>query len=288
MTAATLYGFCSAALIGLGLYGLIAHAEPLRKILAFNLIGGGVFLLLGVIAVGGEGAQRHRALVVRAGIGEAHFVQTVFSPLSVIAFLLARSPTHHMTALVEAQYDAVRDAIHHYPSETHHALRVIAQTLAGYAAACLEAGASGIFFAIVKLARRGVLSREEYAEFGRPYDLMVLEAARGAPFNQLHVCGERVYFADVADYPVRAINWAAVGQGNPALGEAQHLTRHALIGGVDELHTLQTGTPEDVIAEARAAIHATGGRHMLLSPGCGTAMDVPEANLRALRQAASG
>jgi multicomponent Na+:H+ antiporter subunit C len=50
MTAATLYGICSAALVGLGLYGLIAHPEPLRKLLAFNLIGGGVFLLLGVVA----------------------------------------------------------------------------------------------------------------------------------------------------------------------------------------------------------------------------------------------
>ena len=47
---AALYGFCSTMLVGLGLYGLIVHPEPLRKILAFNLIGGGVFLLLGVVA----------------------------------------------------------------------------------------------------------------------------------------------------------------------------------------------------------------------------------------------
>ena len=50
MNTATLYGFCSTVLVGLGLYGLIMHPEPLRKILAFNLIGGGVFLLLGVVA----------------------------------------------------------------------------------------------------------------------------------------------------------------------------------------------------------------------------------------------
>jgi multicomponent Na+:H+ antiporter subunit C len=50
MSAATLYGFCSAVLVGLGLYGLIMHPEPLRKILAFNLVGGGVFLLFGVVA----------------------------------------------------------------------------------------------------------------------------------------------------------------------------------------------------------------------------------------------
>jgi multicomponent Na+:H+ antiporter subunit C len=50
MNAATLYGFCTAVLVGLGLFGLITHPEPLRKIVAFNLIGGGVFLLFGVIA----------------------------------------------------------------------------------------------------------------------------------------------------------------------------------------------------------------------------------------------
>ena len=50
MSAATLYGFCAAVLVGLGLFGLTVHPQPLRKILAFNLIGGGVFLLFGVVA----------------------------------------------------------------------------------------------------------------------------------------------------------------------------------------------------------------------------------------------
>jgi len=56
MSAATLYGLCSAALIGLGLFGLITHPQALRKILAFNLIGSGVFLLFGVAARRGAAA----------------------------------------------------------------------------------------------------------------------------------------------------------------------------------------------------------------------------------------
>jgi multicomponent Na+:H+ antiporter subunit C len=56
MSAATLYGLCGAALVGLGLYGLVANAQPLRKILAFNLLGAGVFLLFGVIARRGAAA----------------------------------------------------------------------------------------------------------------------------------------------------------------------------------------------------------------------------------------
>jgi multicomponent Na+:H+ antiporter subunit C len=67
--SAALYGFCSAALVGLGLYGLIVHPEPLRKILAFNLIGGGAFLLLGVVArrgaaVGFGGDPIPQALII--------------------------------------------------------------------------------------------------------------------------------------------------------------------------------------------------------------------------------
>jgi uroporphyrinogen decarboxylase len=167
----------------------------------------------------------------------------------------------------------------------HHALSVIADVLAAYAAAAVDAGASGIFFAIVKLARQGVLSESEYARFGRPYDLRVLQAVQGAPFNLLHVCGPQVHFDSMLDYPVHAINWATLNQNNPTVGSAQCLTQRALIGGVDELSTLQTGTPDHVIAEAQVAIRATGGRRFLLAPGCGTRMDVPAANLHALRRA---
>jgi multicomponent Na+:H+ antiporter subunit C len=56
MSAATLYGLCGAVLVGLGLYGLVVQPQPLRKILAFNLIGGGVFLLMGVVARRGAAA----------------------------------------------------------------------------------------------------------------------------------------------------------------------------------------------------------------------------------------
>ena len=56
MTTAMAFGLCAAVLIGLGVYGLITHPQPLRKILAFNVIGSGVFLLFGAIAYRGAGA----------------------------------------------------------------------------------------------------------------------------------------------------------------------------------------------------------------------------------------
>jgi len=50
MSGATLLGLVASALVGVGLYGFIVNPQPLRKLLAFNVVGNGVFLLFGVIA----------------------------------------------------------------------------------------------------------------------------------------------------------------------------------------------------------------------------------------------
>jgi len=44
------YAFCAAGLIGLGLYGLITDPRLLGRILAFNVVGSGIFLLFGALA----------------------------------------------------------------------------------------------------------------------------------------------------------------------------------------------------------------------------------------------
>ncbi|ETW97988.1 MAG: hypothetical protein ETSY1_20570 [Candidatus Entotheonella factor] len=46
MTPALLYALTGITVFGIGLYGFILHAHWLRKILALNVMGGGVFLLL--------------------------------------------------------------------------------------------------------------------------------------------------------------------------------------------------------------------------------------------------
>jgi multicomponent Na+:H+ antiporter subunit C len=54
--AATLLGLCGSALVGIGLFVMITHPRVLRKIIGFNLLGAGVFIILGVAAKRGAAA----------------------------------------------------------------------------------------------------------------------------------------------------------------------------------------------------------------------------------------
>lgn len=54
MSSALLYALAGVGLFTLGLYALIVHAHLLRKILAINVMGSGVFLVL--VALGGRTA----------------------------------------------------------------------------------------------------------------------------------------------------------------------------------------------------------------------------------------
>jgi len=72
MSAMEIFGLCGVALVGLGLYGLIVQVHPFRKILAFNVLGSGVFVIFGAIAgrggPGGEGADPVPQALVITGI----------------------------------------------------------------------------------------------------------------------------------------------------------------------------------------------------------------------------
>lgn len=50
MTAALLYAVTGVALFGIGFYAVVAHPHRLRKVLAFNVMGSGVFLVLVALA----------------------------------------------------------------------------------------------------------------------------------------------------------------------------------------------------------------------------------------------
>lgn len=92
MNVVLLYGICATSLVGLGLFGLVVNVEPLRKILAVNLLGTGIFMLFGVIARRGAAAGLGGDPVPQAMIITAIVVAFSATALA-IALLLRLSET---------------------------------------------------------------------------------------------------------------------------------------------------------------------------------------------------
>jgi uroporphyrinogen decarboxylase len=184
--------------------------------------------------------------------GDVPILQTVFSPLTTARKLAT-----------EGLFADIRRS----PDTVHKALALITDVTIRFALDAMAAGAHGVFLA-TQLASYRMLQESEYAAFGRAYDLKVLEALRGkAKFNMLHVHGEDIMFDLMADYPVEMINWHD-RLTEPGLGKASQRFPRLLVGGINESRTLLEGSLADVENQVRDAIKQTGGRRLMIGPGC--------------------
>ena len=211
-------------------------------------------------------------LIARGRADDAPILHTLFSPLTVARKLAG-------DRLVE---DLRRD-----PPVVEAALDAIADTMARHARAALEAGADGLFFATQTVAKDAV-TPEECARFELPRMRRMLEAVgERSAFTLLHVHGRDIYFDQAAALPVHGINWHDRLTA-PGLGLAQGRVIGAVVGGLSEGRTLQAGPPDAVAAEVRDAIAQTGGRGVMIGPGCVLPLATPDAHLAAVVGAVKG
>lgn len=218
---------------------------------------------------GALGRQLRVLEILRDALGDqVPFIQTIFNPLAMSKFLIGEG--------AELSY------IRQHPDLMKQVLEALTETNVRFVREVMKRGAAGVFMSTMH-ASYLQMSESEYLEFGRPYDLRVLEAARDGWFNVLHLHGEGVMFDLLADYPVQAINWhdRAV---SPSLKEAVDKFSKARIGGLAQWDTLLRGTPNQVRAEARDAVEQTGGRRHILGAGCVTPITTPTCNIWAARK----
>lgn len=102
MTPSVLAGLTGAALVGLGLYGLILHPHPLRKLLAFNLMGSGVFLVFGIVARRGAAAGFRFDPIPQAMVITGIVVAFAASALAVALILRLSAESGRVTLAPEA------------------------------------------------------------------------------------------------------------------------------------------------------------------------------------------
>lgn len=211
--------------------------------------------------------------LLRRAVGdEVPFVATVFSPMMNLTLMHSGG---RGAALALQRSD---------PAELRQAVDAMAATLAEFAAASIDNGADGIFYATTT-ANADDASQDEFERFQRGADLAILDAARGAPFNILHVCGPAIRADWFVDYPVPIVSWATT-TGNPGAGEMQARTGKAVLAGLPGKPAFGQQTPDALRRHVHAALDQTGGVRHIVGPDCSINPGTPDELIDAAVSAA--
>jgi uroporphyrinogen decarboxylase len=201
-------------------------------------------------------------------------IQTVFSPLTVAGYLVGKNKSR-----------IVRELRQH-PDLVRPALDRIADALVDFSKRSISAGAAGVFYAISGYTSRDAMPQDVYRELVLPTDQAVLgHLPHEAWFNVVHLCGSKLQFDLVNEMPSQVVSWSIHNLGTPTLSQGRSLSGRAVMGGLGQRKSLLYGPPSEVQAEAKRAIADTGGRGLLLAPGCSVPPRVRDVNLVAIREA---
>lgn len=161
------------------------------------------------------------------------------------------------------------------------ALKVITETTCALVQQVIELGADGIFFA-TQLSSYNLTEESFYREYGMPYDLAVLSASSGW-CNVLHAHGKNIMFPLLRKYPVQVFNWHAF-ESLPEIAEAQLLTGKCIMAGLERMDITEHHKNE-IEREIYETLKQTGGRKVILSPGCVIRYPLDEDMLSFVRKA---
>ncbi len=170
------------------------------------------------------------------------------------------------------------------PEAVRHGLDTIAANYVRFAESCVkEAGIDGFFYGALG-CEKGWMSEAQFKDMVMPSDLAVLNTLSKAPISILHIHSEKdSYFDLLIDYPCGGISWEDRLAG-PSVAEAKKRTDKCLVGGIDHYMALKCA-PGEIVTQGKEAIQASGGRGLILAPGCTFFDDTPEANMLALKEA---
>ncbi len=198
---------------------------------------------------------------------EVPFIATVFSPISQAKNLVGKE---RMLTHLRCE-----------PELFHQGLQTITESTLRFIEAAKAAGISGIYYA-VQYARYPLLNSSEFTEFGRDYDLKILEAVGDLWLNMSHIHSDQIMFDQVADYPVQIVNWHDRETGL-SIAEGLAQISGAASGGVNQW-SIHEESPALALTEAADAVAQTNGHRLLLGTGCVIMTTTPLRNIRALRE----
>lgn len=233
--------------------------------------------------------QYDSAAKIRAAFTDRAVLQSIFNPLSVLLQLgdVPLYPGDEYATPSLTRDELVFD----HPDEAKKALTNIANTFAAYASALVTpveqggAGLDGIFFAVTGTVSEGYFTKEQYSEFGEPYDRIVLDAIKKANPDAeilLHTCRAFSNPNWFEDYGVEIVQWDQYLDGNPQVDTPLKVVP---VGGPSYTDFAADGDASVVKADIEKVIKLRAGKPFLLAPSCTVPTPASEESLKALADA---
>jgi len=202
--------------------------------------------------------------------GECLTATTIFNPFSSGNHASGRLVTEHLK---------------NDPESVSIGLSTIAESLAEFALACLDAGADGIYYS----AQGGESNRFEEQAFLRyikPHDLTVLKAVEDqGELNIVHICGDNIRLHLYCNYPGNVFNWAVTEPKNLSLISGKNLLTRPVLGGMDDRGVIVNGSPQDIEAAVHQVIRDVGPRNLIIGADCTLPTEINIDNVRAAIEA---
>lgn len=197
--------------------------------------------------------------------GECLTTTTIFNPFA--------SGNHASDKLVTEHLKADPDSV-------NIGLGTIAESLAEFASACLDAGADGIYFS----AQGGEVDRfdeQTFLNFIKPHDLTVLNAVKDrGELNITHICRDNIRLHLYSNYPGDVINWASTAKNNIPLAAGKKLFDRTILGGLDNRGLIVKGSPEEIRQRVHAIIDSFGTTRLIIGADCTLPTDIKIENIK--------
>lgn len=203
--------------------------------------------------------------------GECLTTTTIFNPFSSGNHASGRLVTEHLKA---------------DPQSVSTGLGTIAESLAEFALACLDAGADGIYFS----AQGGEADRfgeHEFLEFIKPHDLTVLNAiSKRGELNIIHICRDNNRLHLYCNYPGHIFNWAVTAPVNLSLKSGKRLFNRPVLGGLDNRGVIIDGSPNEIENAIHEIIRTVGLKNLIIGADCTLPTEISSDNIRLAIEAA--
>ena len=203
--------------------------------------------------------------------GECLTTTTIFNPYSSGNHASSKLVTEHLKA---------------DPKSVSIGLKTIAESLAEFAAACIQAGADGVYFA----AQGGEVDRFEeglFLDIIKTTDLIVLNAIKDmGELNIIHICGDNIRLHLYSDYPGHVINWAAESSGNIPLHAGKNLFKRTILGGMDNRGVIVDGPADAIRQRVHDIIDSFGKKNLIIGADCTLPSDINVENIQIAIEAA--